>query len=495
MRSTYVDRPLAVLLSFLLVACGDLTGGGSSQPVPSRIVLSQPALSLDDESAAELTAGILDQRGNAIVQPPAGFALSWTSGDSAVAHVRNGMVQALRPGSTFIRVSAGALSDSARVTVRPVAAQLVATGGTDQRGSALEVLRNDVAVRALDRHGSPVPGANVAFTVVAGDGTLSAAIAAADSLGVARVRWTLGPRTGPQQVRASLAGTRTAEVVIAATAQPQVLLSRHAVSIELMYMDTGSRRQLLPQWVATNPTWSPDGRRIAFVGRPWDSMDTDGIYVMNADGTGATRIAGSSAAGDRTVDWSPDGNRLVFSRMEGGAERIFVINRDGTGLTQLTSLPSKNPRWSPDGSKIAFSVRSASHESYEIAVMNADGTGVRHLTSNQTDDEEPSWSPDGSRLAYHGWRLGRSRIFVIHVDGSGDRLLNMAAPANLLYDKSPAWSPDGGTIAFSRSTSVTTPTGASVYIGAVYTVQLDGTALRMVTDNRDETLVRPRWRP
>jgi len=260
-------------------------------------------------------------------------------------------------------------------------------------------------------------------------------------------------------------------------------------------MDTGPRKQLLPEWLATNPVWSPDGRRIAFVGRLWNSPLTDGIYIMNADGSGVARITNPTSASDRAVDWSPDGKRLAFSRLEGGTERIFVVNTDGTGLARLTDAPSRDPRWSPDGRKIAFSLRSASHESYEIAVMNADGTGVRHLTNNLTDDEEPSWSPDGSRLAYHGWRLGRSRLFVIDVDGSDDRLLSMPVPGNHLYDKSPAWSPDGGTVAFSRSISVTGPTGASTYIGTIHTVQLDGTGLRMITDNARETLVRPRWRP
>jgi Tol biopolymer transport system component len=366
--------------------------------------------------------------------------------------------------------------------------------GIGQTGSALELLREDIAVRVLDRHGSPLSGVNVTFAVIQGDGTLSAEQATSDALGVARVRWMLGPRTGPQQIRASLAGTRPAEVSITATARPQLLLSRHGASIEVVNVDNGERKHLFSQWVAMDAVWSPDGRRIAFIGRP-DNTVPDGIYVMNADGSGVTRITNPGPGWDDSVDWSPDGKQLAFTRTEGGQQRIYVIKPDGSGLTQLTNSQSRHPRWSPDGAKIAFSQQSASHWSYEIAVMNADGTGVHYLTNNLTDDEEPDWSPDGSSLAYQGWRLGRPRLFVINADGTDDRLLTTSVPEDHLSDVSPAWSQDGSKIAFSRAISLPLPDGTSSYGATVYSIQPDGTGLTIITAEAHGALVRPRWRP
>ena len=115
----------------------------------------------------------------------------------------------------------------------------------------------------------------------------------------------------------------------------------------------------------SDPTWSPDGRRIAYVhsrnplspgcGPPCDN-DYD-IFVMNADGTGATRLT-SNRFGAFEPEWSPAGDRIVFAAWPDppvqGFE-IFTMNPDGSQVTQLTSSGlNRFPSWSPDGSRIAF---------------------------------------------------------------------------------------------------------------------------------------------
>jgi hypothetical protein len=124
------------------------------------------------------------------------------------------------------------------------------------------------------------------------------------------------------------------------------------------------------------------------------SSDREGlyqIYVMNADGTGQTRLT-NNAASDLYPAWSPDGTKIAFSR---GFE-IYVMNADGTGPTRLTHNTAHDdlPAWSPDGTKIAFgSDRDGINLNYEIYVMNADGTGPTRLTNNPAHDHWPAWRP------------------------------------------------------------------------------------------------------
>jgi len=116
------------------------------------------------------------------------------------------------------------------------------------------------------------------------------------------------------------------------------------------------------------------------------------LYVMNADGTGVTRLTTDEAEGDH-AGWSPDAKRIVFSSdRDGGQLHIFVMNPDGTGVTQLTSgdFTDDDPTWSPDGKQIAFQSTRDGHE--EIYKMNADGTGQTRLTFNEgIFNAVPSW--------------------------------------------------------------------------------------------------------
>src|SRR5215208_2531616 len=204
-------------------------------------------------------------------------------------------------------------------------------------------------------------------------------------------------------------------------------------------------------WAGTFP--GPNGQ-IAFVSL---TDGNDEIYVMNADGSGLTRLT-DDPADDFNPSWSPDGEKIAFgsfrdSNEESNNEEIYVMSADdGSGLTRLTDDPAIDTfaNWSPDGEKIAFtSDRDNSID--EIYVMNADdGSDVTRLTDNDADDLAPSWSPDGERIAFASDRDENAthEIYVMNADdGSGQtRLTNNDAD-----DFNPSWSPDGEKIAFSGS--------------------------------------------
>jgi WD40 repeat protein len=133
---------------------------------------------------------------------------------------------------------------------------------------------------------------------------------------------------------------------------------------------------------------------IAFVSGPFEEHEADEIYVMNADGSGQTKLTNNTQS-DTDPSWSPDGDKIAFSRSgDNGEDEIYVMNADGSGQTRLTNN-GYSPSWSPDGDKIAFvSSRDVNSDfaGPEIYTMNAnDGSDVTRLTNNEHNDLSPDW--------------------------------------------------------------------------------------------------------
>jgi len=205
----------------------------------------------------------------------------------------------------------------------------------------------------------------------------------------------------------------------------------------------------------TNPSWSPDGTKIAFssirVGFQND------IYVMNADGSGLNRLT-TDPASDFTPTWSPDGKKIAFTsnRDAPGFAQIFVMNADGSVQNNISNFAAgdSNPGWSPDGTKIAFdSFRDGPNR--QIYVMNSDGSGATSISLNPSNDDRfPRWSPDGTQITFYTDRDGNTEVYVMNADGSGQTNLSNNPESDLLPD----WSPDGTKITFSSGRVIASPT-------------------------------------
>ena len=252
----------------------------------------------------------------------------------------------------------------------------------------------------------------------------------------------------------------------------------------------GSGQTQLTSEYDFRPVWSPDGTKIAFhslrdepAPLSCDQFCNYEVYVMNADGSGLTRLTNHFAA-DITPVWSPDGTKIAFlSNRLGLQDDIYVMNADGSGQTQLTSssAPDTSAVWSPDSSKIAFeSERDANDEIY---VMNADGSGQTNLTNDSADDYAPAWSPDGMKIAfYRELAEGNTDVLAMSADGSAEtNLTNHPAP-----DYAPAWSPDGTKIAFER---VSAEGNADVYV-----MNADGSGQLNLTNSPTYDF-EPTWSP
>ena len=218
------------------------------------------------------------------------------------------------------------------------------------------------------------------------------------------------------------------------------------------------------------PAFSADGRWVAFA----QSFD---IWIAPTDGSSAPVQVTKAGANDQQPAFSPDGKKLLFTRVTVGTGDIFVVNVDGTGLKNVSKDPDKiddDGEWSPDGTKIAYSRNECFEDNQGgpcVYVMNADGSNKVNLTpeekltgpgcdpdnqlpgnSHAHHSQDPSWSPDGTKIAFTGpFNIcrhssgGASDIWVMNANGTGkvDIIDDEGTP-----DEQPTWSPDGTKIAF-----------------------------------------------
>lgn len=169
------------------------------------------------------------------------------------------------------------------------------------------------------------------------------------------------------------------------------------------------------------PAWSPDCSQIAFARFDLEN-DRSAIWMMDADGSNRRQVT-TGAGLDTAVDWSPDGDRLVFMSDRGGDAEIVTIDLDTGDETQLTdnTVGDTWPRWSPDGERLAFARRV--NERKQIFVVDASGENEVQLTTGARGGEFPVWSPDGHWLAYE---QAGSNVTIMRADGTERSELDLA---------------------------------------------------------------------
>jgi TolB protein len=141
------------------------------------------------------------------------------------------------------------------------------------------------------------------------------------------------------------------------------------------------------------------------------SINCDGIFVMNADGSSARRITPPGVMNFFSV-LSPDGRQAGFEGRCGpnGADALCLVNVDGTNLhALLVGVDVGGIAWSPDGTRVAFERQGDGHNVWEIHTIAVDGTDERAVTHDGSESTQPSWSPDGGRSRTSATATGPAR--------------------------------------------------------------------------------------
>ena len=244
--------------------------------------------------------------------------------------------------------------------------------------------------------------------------------------------------------------------------------------------------------------WSPDGSLLAF-------SANGAIFTVPAGGGQPVRVTDGArgsgdprTAADRSPQWSPKGNWILFETGRRGNGDIAAASRDGLTTNLLTSSPSDegNAAWSPDGTKIAYIDRSPEHFSGELLVADFDEAtgrirGTPRVLFRSPDDRgggwsirKPAWSRDGRFLAVVLQTSGWDKIYLISADGGAPRPLT-DGPGE---DENPVFSRDGRWLAFVSNRE--TPEQRHIWV-----VSSDGGKPRRLTTESGGTESSPQWSP
>jgi Tol biopolymer transport system component/imidazolonepropionase-like amidohydrolase len=183
---------------------------------------------------------------------------------------------------------------------------------------------------------------------------------------------------------------------------------------------------------------SPDGRTLA--------VDLQGsIWTLPASGGGMTRI--TDVYGDaRQPTWSPDGRSIAFFAFRDGGYDLWATTPDGRDQRQLTWGPydDREPSWSHDGTRLAFSSDRGSHmgSDYNIWVLDIASGALTQLTDDPAEDYMPTWSPDGREIAFASTRDDGQSVWAVSV---ADRRERKVATAAGRVD-APSWSRGGALV-------------------------------------------------
>jgi TolB protein len=238
------------------------------------------------------------------------------------------------------------------------------------------------------------------------------------------------------------------------------------------------------------PSWSPDGRRLAFVS---NRGGRHAVYLMQADGSRVEKLTRSERM-ESAPSWSPDGKAIAFFSVSTDANSVAELQiynlRTRKSISVLGNRTDKGPSpptWSADSKQLAFLALTSERE-FQVWVVNRDGSNARDVSSafSKRGKGDPEISPDGRSVIYVADLRGPSDL--VRTDLATGLSTNLTAGLGLLHE-APRWSASGRWIAFSSPRDDTHESRGDIFV-----MNADGSNPRNLTRHVAEDFD-ARWLP
>lgn len=440
------------------ISAGIACGAAADHPLaivakPTSVVVTPPSATMFVGASMQLHATIAGTSGttSALAQ-----VVTWKTQGDVVKVDENGNVMANAVGTTTVTASAAAapnVTGSATIVVIQVpvetvtvtpASRTVLVGGWTQLTATLKDGRGVV----LSSRPVTWSSNNPSVASVKADGYLSA----------------LAPG-GPVTITATSDDGKSSSSSITVSRGDELVVSMFSGPTQLWTMNSDGLGQapLAPSadFYNTGPTWSPDGKRIAYMSGP--EYGPELIRIAALDGGDVQAYSSSQNTFVQSLAWSPTRDEIAFGG--GDYSALYVLDIASNVTRRLGTYLGVGPKWSPDGRVIAFRGYPPGSPYSQVMTILRDGTGQAALTLPLTTAGAGSfcWAPDGTRVYY--WA---GDLFSVRADGSGtaQRLTNFGSTTGA----------DIACATSGRISLITIPKGGSSTV--VYVLNGDGSALR-----------------
>lgn len=409
--------------------------------VASSIVISPQADTMTAiGDSIQLTVAVTDAMGHAV----SGLTIGWMTLDTAVVRVtQGGTVIAKSNGQTTIVATTGSLADSVSIRVAQIVASIDLTPTADTLRAVGDTVR--LAATARDSRGNHIPStvfdwssSDTSNAIVNASGLVTATSngTATITVSVATVSATAAilvdiptvivfstNRDGNWELYSILSdGSQLTRLTQTASPEQNPVISPDRLSVAynggagiwVMDIDGSNQRQVVNGFIgAQDPTWAPDGLRLAFSGRqsganyiPWQVIVSSGSTSPLPFGT----------IGQAQLTWSHS-DSIIGAREQSNGVSVFGINHDSVRVL-VNMVATAYPRFSPSGALIVFEGQEVDQGPHSLYTIHPDGTGLTQITT-LSNYSGPTWSPDGSKLAY----VQGGELWTMNLDGTNKRQL------------------------------------------------------------------------